>query len=118
MVRETLIERGTRMTVQGRPSPRLWLMLEGEALVSADARPLRVAARGDLIGLISMLRATESPETAIALSPIRAFETDLEGFSQLLLKRAIRRRLVRAEASLKTWSTRSLHGHRRASAGD
>jgi hypothetical protein len=38
---ETLVERGTRMTVQGHPSLRLWLITQGEALVSADARPIR-----------------------------------------------------------------------------
>jgi CRP-like cAMP-binding protein len=71
---ETLVDRGARMTVQGRPSAKLWLILEGEALVSADARPIRVAGRGDLVGLTSLFYATNSPETTIALSSIRAFE--------------------------------------------
>ncbi len=44
---ESLVERGTRMTVQGEPSSRLWLITEGEALVSADARPVRIAGRGE-----------------------------------------------------------------------
>ena len=43
---ETKVERGTRMTVQGRPSSRLWLITSGEALVSANARPLRVVSCG------------------------------------------------------------------------
>ncbi len=30
---ETAVERGTRMTVQGRPSHKLWLIAEGEAMV-------------------------------------------------------------------------------------
>src|SRR5438309_11234625 len=38
---ETDVDRGTRMTVQGRPTSRLWLITQGEALVSANARPLR-----------------------------------------------------------------------------
>src|SRR5579859_5524050 len=62
---ETLVERGARMTVQGRPSQKLWLILEGEALVSADARPIRVARHGDLVGLKSMLYDANSPETTI-----------------------------------------------------
>jgi CRP-like cAMP-binding protein len=68
---ETLVERGARMTVQGRPSTKLWLILEGEALVSADARPIRVATHGDLVGLTSMFYVTNSAETTIALSSIR-----------------------------------------------
>lgn len=47
LLSETLVERGTRMTVQRRPSSRFWLISEGEALVSADAQPLRVAGRGE-----------------------------------------------------------------------
>jgi len=69
---ETLVERGTRLTVQGKLGGRFWLILEGQALVSADARPLRVVAAGDLVGLAGMLYRAGSPETTIALSPIRA----------------------------------------------
>jgi CRP-like cAMP-binding protein len=93
---ETLVERGARMTVQGRPSSRLWLILEGEALVSADARPIRVATSGDLIGLTSMFFVTSSPETTIALSSIRAFEAGPSEFQQLIKHRPIRQRLAAA----------------------
>ena len=65
---DTEVERGTRMTVQGRPSSRLWLITQGEALVSANARPLRVAGYGDAIGLTSMLLGGGSPDTTIALA--------------------------------------------------
>jgi CRP-like cAMP-binding protein len=93
---EALVERGARMTVQGRPSSRLWLILEGEALVSADARPIRVATRGDLVGLASMFFATNSIETTIALSSIRAFEAGPSEFRQLIKHRPIRQRLAAA----------------------
>jgi CRP-like cAMP-binding protein len=93
---EALVERGARMTVQGRPSSRLWLILEGEALVSADARPIRVATRGDLVGLASMFFATNSMETTIALSSIRAFEAGPSEFRQLIKHRPIRQRLAAA----------------------
>jgi len=93
---ETLVERGARMTVQGRPTSKLWLILEGEALVSADARPLRVVRRGDLVGLASMFYATNSPETTIALSSIRAFEAGPNQFRRLLKHRPIRQRLAAA----------------------
>lgn len=72
ILRETLIERGARMTVQGQPSPFVWLLLEGDALVSADARPIRVVGHGDFVGLAGMPYPIASPETTIALSPIRA----------------------------------------------
>jgi len=75
---ETLVERGTRLTVQGKLGGRFWLILEGRALVSADPRPLRVVAAGDLVGLAGMLYRAGSPETTIALSPIRALEADHE----------------------------------------
>jgi len=106
VLRETLIERGVRMTVQGKPAGRVWLILEGEALVSADARPLRVAGRGDMIGLLGMLREVASPESAVAISPIRAFETDRAGFASLAARRSIRRRLVAAEAAISAWNRR------------
>jgi CRP-like cAMP-binding protein len=93
---ETLVERGVRMTVQGRPTSRLWLILEGEALVSADARPIRVAVPGDLVGLPSMFYATHSHETTIALSSIRAFEAGSSEFRQLVKHRTIRQRLAAA----------------------
>src|SRR5260370_42179514 len=47
LLREIEVARGTRMTVQGQPGGRFWLIIEGEALVSADARPMRVAGYGD-----------------------------------------------------------------------
>jgi CRP-like cAMP-binding protein len=91
---ETTVERGTRMTVQGRPSSRLWLIMQGEALVSADARPIRVASHGDLIGGMTLINQLESPETTIALTPIRAFEAGPEQFRNLMRHRSIRRRIA------------------------
>ena len=94
LLSETLIERGTRMTVQGRPSPRLWLISEGEALVSADARPLRVAGRGDSVGVTAVLYDVNSPETTIALTSIRAFEAGRAEVRQLVGRRSIKVRLA------------------------
>jgi CRP-like cAMP-binding protein len=91
---ETLVERGTRMTVQGHPSLRLWLITQGEALVSADARPIRVATRGDVVGGSTLLAQLDSPETTIALSSIRAFEAGPQQFRELIRDRSIRRRLA------------------------
>ncbi len=91
---ESIVERGTRMTVQGKPSSRLWLIMQGEALVSADARPIRVAGHGDVVGGTTLFNQLESPETTIALTPIRAFEAGPEQFRKLIRHRAIRRRLA------------------------
>jgi hypothetical protein len=67
---ETLVERGTRMTVQGHPSLRLWLITQGEALVSADARPIRVAARGDAAeGATLLTRLSESKRPTRSIEP-------------------------------------------------
>jgi CRP-like cAMP-binding protein len=93
-LRETLVERGTRMTVQGKPSSRLWLITQGEALVSADARPVRVAGRGDIVGGATLLHGLKSPESTIALTPIRAFEAGPQQFQMLITHRSIRRRLA------------------------
>ena len=49
LLHETNLERGARMTVQGRPTAQLCLITEGEALVSANARPLRVVGYGDAV---------------------------------------------------------------------
>jgi CRP-like cAMP-binding protein len=91
---ESVVERGTRMTVQGKPSSRLWLIMQGQALVSADARPIRVAGHGDVVGGITLINQLESPETTIALTPIRAFEAGPEQFRKLIRHRSIRRRLA------------------------
>ena len=93
---ETLVERGTRLTVQGKLGGRFWLILEGRALVSADPRPLRVVAAGDLVSLAGMLYRAGSPETTIALSPIRALGADHEQFNRLMAHKPIRTRLVAA----------------------
>jgi CRP-like cAMP-binding protein len=93
---ETEVERGTRMTVQGRPSSRLWLITQGEALVSANARPLRVVASGEAIELASLLRGVGSPETTIALSPIRALTCGSDQFRELAGRPSIHARLVAA----------------------
>lgn len=93
---ETLVERGARMTVQGRPSSKLWLILEGEALVSVDARPMRIATQGDLVGLASMYYATNSLETTMALCSIRAFAAGPNEFRQLIKHGPIRKRLAAA----------------------
>src|SRR5258708_3024073 len=91
---ETLVERGARMTVQGRPSLRFWLITQGEALVSADARPIRVAARGDVVGGATLLTQLDSPETTIALTSIRGFEAGPAQFRELIRERSIRQRLA------------------------
>jgi CRP-like cAMP-binding protein len=93
---EAEIDRGTRMTVQGRPNSRFYLITEGEALVSADARPLRVARRGDSIGIAAMLYPINSPETTIALTPIRALAAEPAQFRELARHRSIRTRLAAA----------------------
>jgi len=93
---DTEVERGTRMTVQGRPSSRLWLITQGEALVSANARPLRVAGYGDAIGLTSMLLGGGSPDTTIALGTMRALAASPDRFRELVERPAIRERLVAA----------------------
>jgi CRP-like cAMP-binding protein len=111
--RETLIDRGTRLMVQGQPCPRLWLILEGQVLVSADARPIRVAGGGDMVGLTSLLHGGRSPETAIALAPVRAFEADAEAFARMAVRPAIRERLVAAEAASPGWSKRAGSARRR-----
>jgi CRP-like cAMP-binding protein len=110
-LRETVVERGTRLTVQGKLANRFWLILEGQALVSADARPLRVAAPGDMVGLAGMLYPAGSPETTIALSPIRAFEADQEQFNRLIAYKPIRARLVAAAG----FATRTGSARRRSS---
>jgi CRP-like cAMP-binding protein len=93
---ETEVERGTRMTVQGRPSSRLWLIMLGEALVSANARPLRVVGYGDAVGVAPLLNGCGSPETTIALSAIRALTAGQDHFHQLASRPAIRARLAAA----------------------
>ena len=96
LLNETEVQRGTRMTVQGRPSSSLWLITHGEALVSANARPLRVAGYGDAVGLASMLPGGGSPDTTIALSTMRALAASPDQFRELVGRSAIRERLTAA----------------------
>jgi CRP-like cAMP-binding protein len=90
---ETLVERGTRMTIQGQPSSRLWLITRGQALVSIDARPVRVAGIGDAVGGATMLYKLESHATTIALTSICAFEAGPSQIRDLIEHPTIRRRL-------------------------
>lgn len=62
--------------------------------MSADARPIRVAGRGDLVGGATLLHGVKAAETTIALGPIRAFEAGPEQFRMLLLRMSIRQRLA------------------------
>ncbi len=96
ILRDTEVARGTRMTVQGRPSPAPWLITEGEALISANARPVRVAGYGDPVGLASRLRGAGSPETTIALNPIRALTAGPDEFRELVGRPSIRQRFLGA----------------------
>jgi CRP-like cAMP-binding protein len=107
---ETLVERGTRMTVQGHPSWRFWLITQGEALVSADARPIRVAARGDIVGGSTLLTQLDSPETTIALTSIRAFEAGPQQFRELIRERSIRQRLAAISGAKRPARRRSSAG--------
>src|SRR3977135_2483972 len=54
-LRETEVDRATRMRVQGRRGYRLARIPEGEALVAANARPLRVVGYGDAVGVASLM---------------------------------------------------------------
>ena len=96
LLHETNLERGARMTVQGRPTAQLCLITEGEALVSANARPLRVVGYGDAVGLTSLLERRGSAETTIALSPIRALAADPDAFRELVARPAIGQRFAAA----------------------
>jgi CRP-like cAMP-binding protein len=91
---EVMVPRGSRLTVQGRRLERLCLLVSGEALVSADARPLRVVGHGDPVGLASMLYRIKSPETTIALSPIHALAAGPDQFRQLIRQATIRSRFT------------------------
>lgn len=91
---EIVVPRGTRLTIQGEADVQLRLLVSGEALVSADARPLRVIKHGDAVGLVSMLYQIKSPETTIALSPIRTLSAGPDQFRGLLRQATIRRRLT------------------------
>jgi len=91
---EVHVPRGTRMTVQGRLDDRFWLIVDGEALVSADARPLRVAGHGDPVGLSGVLYGIRSPETTTALRPVRALTAGPQQFEQLISADPLRRRLT------------------------
>lgn len=91
---EVVFPRGARLTIQGQPDSRLALLVSGQALVSADARPLRVIGHGDPVGLAGMLYQIRSPETTIALSPIRALVAGPEQFRQLIGQATICRRLT------------------------
>ncbi len=91
---EVHVPRGTRMTVQGRLDARFWLIVDGEALVSADARPLRVAGHGDPVGLSGVLYGIRSPETTIALAPIRALTAGPRQFQELIAAHPLRQRLT------------------------
>ncbi|HSS94530.1 MAG TPA: hypothetical protein VLR46_11135, partial [Candidatus Dormibacteraeota bacterium] len=74
----------------------LWLVTQGEALVSADARPLRVAGYGEAIGIASLLKGGGSPETTISLTPMRALTASAEQFRELVARPVFRRRMVAA----------------------
>ncbi len=91
---EVDVPRGTRLTVQGRPDTRFWLIWDGEALVSADARPLRVIGRGEAAGVPGMLFSVTSPETTIALAAMRALVAGPEGFQRLVQDDRTRLRLT------------------------
>ena len=99
---ETEVERGTRMTVQGRPSSRFWLITSGEALVSANARPLRVVGCGDAVGIAPLLNGGGSSETTIALSAIRALTAGQDEFQELASRPSIRARLAAAAPRRRT----------------
>jgi CRP-like cAMP-binding protein len=91
---EIQVARGTRLTVQGRADARLWVISEGEALVSADARPLRVIGHGGAAGVAGMLYSIASPETTTALRPVRALAAGRSQFDELVRNVRIRRRLT------------------------
>lgn len=86
--------RGTRLTVQGRPSSRLWLVVAGEALVSADARPLRVIGPGAAAGVAAMLYSVRSRETTMALKPMTVLAAAPAQFAELVQREPMRRLLT------------------------
>src|ERR1700676_1048868 len=107
---ETLVERGTRMRGQGRQSWRFWLITQGEALVSPDARQIRLAARGDIVGGSTLLTQLDSPETTIALTSIRAFDAGPQHSRELIGDRSIRRRLAAISGAKRPARRRSSAG--------
>ena len=56
-----LVEALQPLSVRAHRLASIQLFTQGEALVSADARPIRVAARGDVVGGATLLTQLDSP---------------------------------------------------------
>jgi len=68
--------------------------LESISTDSNEAAGAWVIGHGDTVVLTSMLYRLKSPETTIALSPIRALSAGPDQFRELIRQATIRRRLT------------------------
>jgi CRP-like cAMP-binding protein/Zn-dependent protease len=100
-----IIEHGTWITVspaeelitQGGPGDRFYVIASGRAEVIRDGAPVDSVGKGMYVGEVALLRDVPRTATVRAVTPMRVFALDREGF-ELVVADAFRRGTLRPAA--------------------
>jgi CRP-like cAMP-binding protein/Zn-dependent protease len=75
---------GTPLVIQGEPSDLFYVIHSGQASVSKDGREVRTLGPGAHFGEIGLLASAPRSASVTALTPMRAFALDREGFNKVV----------------------------------
>ena len=96
---ELRLDEGDLLIREGRPGRELFLVVEGEAVVSLRDRPLATVGPGELVGEMALFGRAPTSASVSALTPMRVLVAGPESFGTLLTHPAMVRRLATSLAS-------------------
>jgi CRP-like cAMP-binding protein len=91
---ELRLNAGDLLIREGRPGRELFLIVEGEALVSLRDHALATVGPGELLGEMALFGRAPTSATVSALTPLHVLVAGPESFSALLSHPAMLRRLA------------------------
>ena len=91
---ELRLDPGEPLTRQGEPGHELFLIVDGQAEVSVDSRPLCLVGPGEFVGEMSLFERAPRSATVTAVTPVRTLVAGPQSFATLLTDASVVRRLA------------------------
>jgi CRP-like cAMP-binding protein len=84
LVYETTLPAGARLAVEGQVRRQAFILLSGQAVVSADDSVIARLGFGDLVGEMSLIANCRQSATVTAATPVRVLVMDPREFGTLM----------------------------------
>ena len=96
---EAVVDEGELLAREGEPGRKLFLIVEGEVLVSLRGEAIATVGAGEFVGEMTLFERAPRAATLTALTPTRVLVAGSGSFGALLNQPAVLRRLAATLAS-------------------